>query len=233
MKKLMLANVALLAVLGMLGWQLRQVWIEARAKEQSVLATKIAPAKVQPPPPQPTVAPMTASTYKDVAMKMLFSSDRNPTVILDPVVPPKPKPVPAFPAAHGVMMFGDLPPTVILSKKGSADQKAYQAGEKIGDFLIAAISNDEVVFEWDGKQFPKKIDDLIETTPTPPPAAPASQSGPSNGSTPATTALGSAPDKNALAPSKTGPGKSMGSDMKPCQEGDTTPPGPAADGMNK
>jgi type II secretory pathway component PulC len=176
---------------------------------------------------------MTASAYKEVAMKMLFSADRNPTVILDPVIPPKPKPVPAFPAAHGVMMFGDLPPTVILSKKGSADQKAYQAGEKIGDFLIATISNDEVVFEWDGKQFPKKIDDLIETSAPPPPAAPASQAGPANGATPANTALGSAPDKNALAPSKTGPGKSMGSDLKACQEGDTAPAGTVADGMKK
>ena len=231
-KKLLAMNLALLVLLGLFSAYLREAWMEARAREQRVLAAKLVSVKVPQPPAIPRIQPLVPTAYKDVAMNMLFARDRNPTVILDPVVVPPPKPVPAFPSAYGVMSFGDVPPTVILSKKGSTDQKGYQAGETIGDFKIASVTNEQVVFEWEGKQFPKKIEELIEK-----PAAP--QPGAANhtaGAAPAAagvTALGAPRDSVALAPNRSGPGASMGADLKACQAGDSAPAGSVVDGMKK
>ncbi len=95
----------------------------------------------------------------------LFSKDRNPNVILDPVVPPPEKPVPPFPVARGVMLWGGVPPTVVLADKAGGQQRGYHPGEKIGEWKIVSIDNQFVVFEWNGKQFKKRIDELLDRTP--------------------------------------------------------------------
>lgn len=49
------------------------------------------------------------------------------------------------------MIWGTFLQTIILSEKGSQEQKSYRVRENIGDFTIAKITNDAVTFAWDGK----------------------------------------------------------------------------------
>src|SRR6202035_983422 len=91
---------------------------------------------------------------------------RNPNVIIDPPAPPPEKPVPPFPVAHGVMLWPGVPPTVVLSEKPGGPQKGYHPEEKIGDWKIDTIDRSYLVLEWNGKQFNKRIDELVEKTPT-------------------------------------------------------------------
>ena len=84
-RKILVLNLALLALLGTLGWMLRAHWRETRARELATLA-KAARRSVQLPPPSP--APPEAvvpANYLDVAQKTLFSKDRNPNVIIETV----------------------------------------------------------------------------------------------------------------------------------------------------
>lgn len=222
-KKLIALNLALIAALCAIGWQLRSQWDSSRERETRVIDAVLKPAHIPPPLPVPVAKPLAPASYAQVAQKMLFAADRNPNIILDPVAPPKPKPVPPFPAAHGVMIWGDVPPTIILSEKGSQDQKSYRVGEKIGDFTIAKITNDEVTFAWDGKQFEKKLDDLIDNTPPPAQAAPQRQ-----------VAQNANAQSTSLSPQdKQGPGITIGTDMKGCQPGDSSASGTVMDGMKK
>ncbi len=155
-RKLVLLNVALLVLAAAAAWQLRARWLEGKAQERKVLrqpakaAAPPAEIPVQPPPPA------SAATYGEVAQKMLFSPDRNPNVVIQ-VTPPKP--VPPFPAAYGVMDLGSGP-TVILSEKPGAPSRGYALGAKVGEFTLVSLENDEVVFEWEGKQFKKNLREL-------------------------------------------------------------------------
>ena len=119
-------------------------------------------------PVRQMVQKLQPTAYVDVAQRVLFAKDRNPDVIPDPPKPPPPPPpVPPFPVAHGVMILGDVPPTIILSANSKAEQQAYRAGDKVGQFEIASIDDRQVVFTWDGKTFVKNISDLeaADTTP--------------------------------------------------------------------
>ena len=223
-KKLIALNLVFLAALAAIVWQLRSQWTSARERDTRVIEAPLKAAHIPPPLPVPVVKPVAPASYAEVAQKMLFAADRNPNVILDPVVPPKPKPVPPFPAAHGVMIWGDVPPTIILSEKGNPEQRSYRVGDKIGEFTIAKIANDAVTFSWDGKEFEKKLDDLIDHTP-PPAAAPTQQRMAQNANSQQSTSL-STQDQQ-------GPGITIGTDMKGCQAGDNSAPGTLVDGMKK
>jgi hypothetical protein len=168
---LWLLNIVLLVVLVMLGHTLRQHWQEAKAHEASVLQKKTPTAPPPPNTPHPMVPRLEPNSYVDVAQKVLFAKDRNPDVIPPPPLPkPAPPPVPPFPIAHGVMIWGDVPPTIILSTRGAKDdQRAYRAGDKVGEFEIASIDDRQIVLTWDGKTFAKDISDL-EAPDTPAPA---------------------------------------------------------------
>lgn len=219
----MALNLAILVALAGIAWKLHFQWVGARERDATVIDVVLKSAHIPPPPPVPMVKPVAPANYVEVAQKMLFAADRNPNVILDPVVPPKPKPVPPFPTVHGVMIWGDVPPTIILSES-SQEQKSYRVGEKIGDFTIAKITNEEVTFAWDGKEFRKKLDDLIDNTPPPAQmAAPQKHVAQSSG------VQGSSLSQQ----DKQGPGVDIGGDMKGCQPGDSSPAGTVADGMKK
>jgi hypothetical protein len=223
---LWLLNIALAAVLVLLGHVLRQRWQEAHLREDSVLGAKIAPAPPPSMPPRPVVPKLQPTSYADVAEKVLFSRDRNPDVIPDVHPPPPPPPVPPFPVAHGVMIWDGVPPTVILSV-GKADQQTYRAGDKVGEFEIASITDRQIVFTWDGKTFVKNISDL-ETADVAPAAA--------NQAQPAKAP----PEAGAPAPPppqvvQTGPGQNIGKDgkMRTCDQNDPSPVGAIVDGYRK
>ncbi len=168
-RKLIFANVVLLGLLVAGGMHLRQEWLDARAQEQAVLQQR--PSPVAPPPmtPLPANEPVRASGYIDIAQKMLFSKDRNPTVVVEPPPPVKEKPMPPLPLFHGVMDLGDGP-MAIMSEGVKGPHRDYQPGDKVGPFKLVAVSNDELVLEWEGKTITKKVDEFLDRSG---PAAPA------------------------------------------------------------
>ncbi len=231
-KKLILLNLALAAAAAMLGYGLRRDYLEAQARQRLLLASRPKPVPVPKIAPAPVVAPVSPAEYSDVAQKMLFTPDRNPTVILPP---PKivEQPVPPFPVAHGVMIFGSVPPTVILSLKNNNEQRGYQAGDAIGDFKIVSIDSTDVVFEWGGKQFDKAIAELVDTS------APVvdSRNAPPASAGPVVTNAGPASTepvaKSVNSGNTNGPGVDMGAGYYACQEGDSSPEGTMVDGKKK
>lgn len=156
-RRLLFLNLILVALLGAAGYHMRQRWEEARLKERAFLGTGM-PKSADPQVPKVEgVQPVTATNYTDVAARMLFSRDRNPTVVIEPEVI-KEEPVPPFPVAFGIMALGA--PRVFMSEKPGAPQKTYQAGDDVGPFKLTAIDGDELTLEWKDKKFKKTLADL-------------------------------------------------------------------------
>ena len=180
------------------------------------------------------VPPVQAATYLDVAQNMLFSKDRNPNVVIE-VAPPKP--VPAFPEAHGVMDLG-AGPTIILSEKAGGPQKSYRNGDKVGPFQIARLTTSEVVLAWEDKEFPKKIDESKpKATAVQAPAELAAGNRPPQ-PTHGTFHPPTAPDKaaeaqEALRPKDGTPGLDVRRHGARRVPGDTTPAGTVMGGFRK
>ena len=157
-RRLVLLNLALLALAGALVWTLRTNWIAAQARERAVLQRKVAAKAVLAPPALPGVKTVAPAEYIDVAGKMLFSKDRNPTVVVEP---PKPAPepvMPALPSYHGQMAFDE--PVILLSPSANAAQRSYHAGEQVGDFKLVSFDETRVAFEWKGKNVERKLEEL-------------------------------------------------------------------------
>ena len=229
-RKLWLLNLALLIVLLFLGHTLLQHWRDAHAREQKIVSETTRPAPPPNIPSRPMVQKLQPTSYADVAMKVLFSKDRSPDVIPDPPKPPPPPPpVPPFPVAHGVMIWGDVPPTVILSNGANGEQQTYRVGDKVGEFEIASITDRQVVFAWDGRKFAKDISDL---------EAPETASGSANQQQVQNTppAAPPAPSVQAMAP-QVGPegGQNITDDgrTKTCDPNDPSPVGAIVNGYRK
>jgi hypothetical protein len=224
--KLRFLDLALLILAGLLGWQVRREWIDSHARDQALLHGGLPPAKVPGLTPLEKVDPLTAAAYAEVALKNLFSQDRNPTVIVDPPKPEPEKPPPPFPVAHGVMLWGGVPPTIVLSEKAGGPQKGYHAGESIGQWKLVDLDSSYVDLEWEGKEFKKRIDELIDRTPivevSAPPAA-----------TAAKAAQAAPAAKDLSSGSHSGPGIDTGGGFRACIPDDTSPAGTVVDGMKK
>jgi len=154
---MVLLNVALLALVGALGWVLRANWLEAQARERAVLRRQVAPKAVLAPPSLPPVQAAAPAEYIDVANKMLFSKDRNPIVVVEP---PKPAPepvMPALPSYSGQMAIGE--PVIFLTAAKDA-QHSYHVGDQVGDFKLTSFDQDNIVLEWNGKTVERKLEDL-------------------------------------------------------------------------
>lgn len=224
MSKLRLLDLALLVLAGLLAWQVRREWNDSHARVQALLHGSLAPSQVPGLTPLDKVDPLTAATYAEVATKDLFSPDRNPNVIVDPPKPVPEKPTPPFPVAHGVMLWGDFPPTIVLSEKAGGPQRGYKAGESIGQWKLVALDSSYVDLEWDGKEFKKRIDELIDRTPIAEVSKPAA----------APKAAPPAPAAQTISTSsRSGPGIDVGGGLKGCVSGDTSPSGTVVDGMKK
>ena len=157
-RRLVLLNLALLALAGALVWTLRTHWLAAKTRERAVLQRKVAAKAVMPPPALPAVIIVAPAEYIDVAGKMLFSKDRNPIVVIEP---PKPAPepvMPALPSYHGQMAIGE--PVVFLSMTANAAQRSYHAGEQVGDFKLVSFDDSRIAFEWKGKNVERKLEEL-------------------------------------------------------------------------
>lgn len=220
-RKLLILNLALLAVVVWVGAKIRQEYLAGNARERAVLGKRVRPV---PPPPVaklPVAEPVVAAGYSDIAQKMLFAKDRNPNVVIEEA-PPPPKPMPPLPVVHGLMEFPEGPMVMMAPKSGAAD-RGYRIGDEIGEFKLMAVDAQTITFEWDGKPVTRRLEEVVERKPEAAPAAAAAQ------------APAAAPAKRAPA-APTGqpaPGVSIGGGIKACQAGDTSPPGTVTDGMRK
>jgi hypothetical protein len=219
-RKLLLANLALLALCVTAGVHLRREWIEARTGEQAMLGKRIRPVPAPRMPPPPANEPVKAAAYNDIAQKMLFSKDRNPVVAIEPPPAPKPVPMPALPLFHGVVDFGDGP-MAIMSVGPKGPHRDYQPGDKVGDFKLVAVNNEELVLEWNGQTITKKVDEILDRSTVAPPAP-----GPAAAATPA-------PAPVVVTKAPAAPGGELNGGIKACQPGDTSPAGTVTDGFRK
>lgn len=219
-RRLLLANLVLIALSVAAAVHLRREWMDANARQQAILQRKVKPGAPPPMTPLPPAESVKAAGYSEIAQKTLFSKDRNPTVVIEPPAPPPPKPVPALPLFHGLVDLGEGP-MAIMSEGPKAPHRDYRPGEQVGPFTLVAIDSEEIVLEWEGHTITKKVDEMFDRTP---PAAPA-QSGP----------VAAAPHKPAQPPppAQPVPGADLGRGIRACQAGDTSPSGTVADGMRK
>lgn len=221
-RKLLLANLVLLGLSVALGVHLRRQWLEAQVREQAVLRQRIKPVPAPPMPPLPAAQGVKAAGYIDIAQKDLFSKDRNPTVVIEAPAPPKPKPMPALPLFHGLVDFGDGP-MAIMSEGTKAPHRDYQPGDMVGPFKLVAVDSETIVLEWEGQTIEKKVDELLDRTVAPAPAATVA----------APVVAAAAPPPPPLSAGEAKPAGDLGRGLKACQIGDTSPAGTVADGMRK
>jgi hypothetical protein len=221
-QRLFVLDLVLLVLVIFAAITLRRHWVEARDREQKLLAETVPPI---PPPavaPIPPVSPAKAIQYVEVAEKMLFSKDRSSAVILDPPPPPPPpKAMPQLPTARGVMAFGGTP-IVMLSEKNGVPHKGVRPGEKIGDFKLLAVNNTHILLEWEGLRVLRRLEDIADKSTAPAEAAPA-----------ADTAAAAPAAPQVIAPTRPTPGVQLGTETRACVPGDSSPPGTVADGYRK
>jgi len=230
-RKIFLLNLALVALAGVLAWQMRIRWNNAQAHERDVFAQSPRVKQILAPPPPPVIKTATPADYVDVAQRTLFARDRNPNVIVDPPpTPPPPPPMPALPHYHGQMSLGA--PIVILSL-GSAEQKGYHAGDEIGPFKLLSFDRENITFEWRGEPVQRTLVELrpkeavvASNVSTPGPAPAQVQQVQSLSSVaPATSSLN--------APSNPTLGVDMGGGFRGCAPGDNSPAGTVLGGYRK
>jgi hypothetical protein len=232
-RRVVLLNLALLALAGWLFWVLRSKWVELHIHEHTVLASSTQARVKQNPPAVPLFKPMVAAEYNDTVQHDVFARDRNPNVIVDPPppapLPPPPPPMPELPAYYGIMNFGD---PVVLLRLPKESQKNYHAGEKVGPFQLVSFDPKKIVFDWNGKIVERDPEDLREkesvqevvvAKAAQPVAAPAT-----TGAT--ARSLGGDSDKPKLAEVI---GKDNGGGIRQCVAGDKTPVGTIVDGYKK
>ena len=220
-QKLLLLNLALAGATIFTCVQLRDLYQSERSREAGILNQKVRPASPPPIAPMPPAPPVVPSGYADIAQKMLFDRSRNPTVVVDVPAPPPPKPVPPFPVLKGMMNIGDGL-TALFAEKSGGPGKEIKPGEKIGQFTLVSVNEQEAVFAWDGREFHKPVEDILDRTlketPEPSPAAAAAQ--------PA-----AAPVQAAKVAA--GPGAQNGQNTRACIANDSTPAGTVVEGYRK
>ncbi|HUQ91327.1 MAG TPA: hypothetical protein VM120_06580 [Bryobacteraceae bacterium] len=217
-KKLWALNLLLIVGLGLLARELRQDWRAAREREQKVLNKPVKPAAAPVVAQQPQPPPLQASGYIDVAQQMLFSKDRNPSIVIEPV---QPKPTPAFPRFYGVMNLGDGNTAILGDAPGR--QRPFQVGDKVGEFKLAEIGKDTLTFEWEEKKFVKRFSEMqervesaaVETTRASQPAS------------------APPPAPKPVEPARAGPGLDTGGGISAWNANDPSPAGTVMDGKRK
>lgn len=224
-RRLMVLNLLLIVLITAACWRMRVVWLEQERASAQFLARPVAagdpPVVLIPDPPKQVMA----MNYLDVAQQLMFSRDRNPTVIVEVEAP---KPMPPLPLYYGMINLGDGPKVVLASARG-AGQRSYRPGQQIGDFKLLAIEPAGLVFEWDGKRVPASYAQLKDTQPA---SQPPTRSAPAAPSAPQ-PAKPAAPATNIGIQKVSGPGESAGTDRRMCQAGDSSPEGVIVDGYRK
>lgn len=216
-----------LLILGIIaaGAALKNRWDEARLREETLRAGGLKPLRSPGTKPIPTTKPVAATNYADVSAHVLFSKDRNPTVIIEKPAPPPEPPVPPLPKVFGMMSIGE--PRIVMTDGRGNNQRSYRAGEQVGDFQLVAFDAKTVKFKWREKTIEERVDKLMAEAMTVPTAAPAAPAG-----APAPAAA-KGPTSLSGTGSTASPGSELGNGTRSCQAGDNLPAGSVSNGMKK
>lgn len=230
--RLLVLNLLLLAGCAAAAWRLKAMH-EERARRQEAFLKEPAPPAPAPPLSLPAPAPQTpAANYLAVAQRLLFSKDRNPDVVVEVAAP---KPVPPLPLYYGLMNFGEGP-RVILAVQGKG-QKTYGVGDRVGEFLLAAVEPEGLVFEWEDRRIRAKFEELRDKSgaAASQPQQAAAQAAPAPAAQPqqAAAPAGATVATLSAAGETKGPGGEEGAPTRPCQPGDNAPAGTVSDGYRK
>jgi hypothetical protein len=230
--KLIALNLLLAAGVGAVAWQARMRVQEAEQVRRAHLLNPMKPVPPPPIAPAPKPDAPSAIKYEDVAKKDLFSADRNDDIVVEAPKVVAPKPMPPLPVSTGVM---NMPSGVKISlaEKPGEMSRFLHTGESIGEFKIVALDAQNVTFEWDGKQLPRKIEDLMDrsnqqTASAGRPAQAAPAGGPA--------ALPPAAAGQQLVnnhPTAANIGTVLTETSRACKPDDTSPAGSVVDGFKK
>jgi hypothetical protein len=226
-RKLMALDLALLALLVWAGFELRQMWLAAKAREAAELSRKTGTAPVPPLTPLPNPPAVVPAKYKTIADRFLLDKSRNPDVPVEPPPPPPPEPpMPPLPVFHGLMNLGDGP-TAFMSATAASPYEMIHPGETIGQFKLLSVNEKEIELEWHGKTIHKLADELIDNS--------QSAGDQSTAASAARSAAAAAPVtyQPPEAPSEKGPAQQNQFGTANCQANDSTPVGTVRDGMRK
>ena len=223
--KLIALNLVLAAGVGSIAWQGRLRWLEAQAERQANLNVRVPNVTLARVTPVPAPDAPAAVKYADVANKNLFASDRNPTVITDPVKVEAPKPMPPLPVVYGTMGLPSGTKAIMAQRAGESG-KSVRAGDTIGEFKVLALSTEKVTFEWNDKQIEKRIEDLIDRSN----AQPGSGRGQAAAPPPGPAVPAAAPSQAQKAEAR--PGAEVTPGERACT-GDNSPNGTVVDGYRK
>ena len=227
--KLIALNLALLLAIGAIAWQARVRWLATQVERRKDLSVVVKPVTLPPSKPAPRPGSAQPVQYADVATKNLFSKDRNPTVIIDPPKVETPKPMPALPVVYGVLGLPSGTKAIMAEKHGE-DGRSVKTGDSVGEFKIVSLDTKDVVFDWDGKQISRKLDDLIDRSGATG-ATGSAQGAAVQRSGPAVAAPAVANNQPAIT---AGPGNAVaGQATRPCVTGDNSPNGTVVDGYKK
>ena len=135
--------------------------------------------------------------------------------------------MPPLPVVQGLMMMGD--PGIIMTEKPGAGQKTYRQGEQVGAFKLVAFDASRVVLDWNGEKVERKLEDLLEKTAVPAPAAENAAAASAPAPAPPTVS------NTVSSPAATvqGPGIDIGGGFRGCLQNDSTPSGTIRDGLRK
>ena len=110
----------------------------------------------------------------------------------------------------------------------AARRRATTRATQIGDWKIVSVDNQYVVFEWDGKQFKKRIDELMDRSGL------AAETAQRQLPPPLPTRRLPPRRKVCRIPSKSDHWVDVGADdMRGCKPGDDSAPGTVVDGFKK
>lgn len=226
-RHLLLLNLLLVGLLVAGVVVLRDRWIAAEQRRAEILKAPSAVAAVKAEEVKAAAEPVRAASYFELVDKMLFSKDRNATVVVEI---PKEKPMPQLPSAFGVMDLGDGP--VVFLALGNGGQRGYRIGEKIGEFKLAEATSTDLTFEWEGKEVKRRLEELRAVVKESP--APAAAAAPINAPA-APSAVNASANPTPDSASKGNPkmGKDVNASSKYCDPSDTTPDGTVLDGFRK
>jgi len=215
-KKLIVLDLVLAAIVFVLGVQARDRWLEARKRSEVMFSQALKPLPPPPYSPLPGVPAVTAAAYSAVALKDPFSADRNPTVVVEP---PKEPPMPPLPIYYGIMSLSDGD-TAIMSARSGEPSQGIHFGEKVGEFTLLAVEDDNVTLQWNGKTVTKKVTELRPPAETSRAASRSAEASPSKTQQP-------------LAPADASPSDDIGGGARACRKGDDSPAGTLKDGWKK
>jgi hypothetical protein len=148
-RKLLLLNLALLALLVAGGLEFQRRVTQARSRYE--ILQRFEAAKETPPFPSPQ-APgrVRQADYLPIVNRLLFYQDRNATVEVEA---PAEKVVerPALPVLSGVMDFGEGP-LALMADNPRGTPRLVAKGEKVGEYTFLGFAGDKLRLAWQGEE---------------------------------------------------------------------------------